>query len=192
MLPFTSSQYRLTGLTYRLIGSGGIRVSQRIPPTQVGAALNRTTMTHEQERRQSSSSSSSLATSGFSSLRMSTSTGLEPVSFTIGSGAADTTASFVHPTVDYITNLFSHLEKVKLKPPMPRIMIFPGYVRSAHTLEEASELFPVESIPSMGAPSSEEKVCKTWLSEPIPFQLPDTKIFSQEVVAVVCQQFLFI
>ncbi|KER26973.1 hypothetical protein T265_05883 [Opisthorchis viverrini] len=138
--------YRITGLTYRLIDFGAMHVCIRVPMAYLESEQKNTLSVDSDinPMRVRRSSTSSSANSTAYNLRSSLNSGLGSL---LSSGERTVVE---HPTVSMIRPLFSNLPPIRLRSPMPRLHIFPGLVRSAHTFTEACEFLPSVATPSMG------------------------------------------
>ncbi|GAA57345.1 hypothetical protein CLF_112564 [Clonorchis sinensis] len=150
LLPMEGSSdrvyYRITGLTYRLIDFGAMHVCIRVPIVYLESEQKNTLSVDSDpnQLRVRRSSTSSSVNSTASNLRSSLNSGL-------GSLLPSAERTVVeHPTISMIKPLFSSLPPIRLRSPMPRLHIFPGLVRSAHTFTEACEFLPSVTTPSMG------------------------------------------
>ncbi|CAL8096259.1 unnamed protein product [Calicophoron daubneyi] len=203
--PVSSVVYRITGILYRLVDFGGIHVCCRPtgdhpPRLSVDSAiplssdlLSTTTPAKGVESQLSYCSSS--AASDISALRSSFTSGIDSLPPTVNTANQTTgnsnngpaNSDFLnHPAILSVQNLFTRLPSITLKPPMPRLCIFPGLIRSAHTIQEASNVLPSCSIPCLGRSSSLVGDSITKPAEPIArpsFFIPSSDQWSKEVVA---------
>ncbi|CAH8489853.1 unnamed protein product [Heterobilharzia americana] len=135
----TSNQYRVVGITYRLVDCGGMRVCLR-PPFKFIYSVSASGESSNRGRERHLSGSSS---STFSTVRSSWTFGSEAIFPNGISGTSEFDNE--HLLSNALGIQFSLLPLIRLQPAMPRLCIFPGRVCSAFSLEEASDILKNES-----------------------------------------------
>ncbi|CAH8833033.1 unnamed protein product [Trichobilharzia szidati] len=186
--PNPCAQYRVVGITYRLVDCGGMRVCLR-PPFKyiysmsscgVGSGGGGVGVSGElphrggHERHPSCSSTSTLST-----VRSSWTFGSEPIFSSINaSGAYEFDNE--HLLSNALGIQFSLLPMIRLQPAMPRLCIFPGRICSAFDLTEAMNILKDE-VDVKHTCDLTKQMHNLGLSR---FRVPDPSKWSNRVAAV--------
>ncbi|KAF8568538.1 hypothetical protein P879_01303 [Paragonimus westermani] len=188
--------YRVCGITYRLVDFGGMHVCLRAPIQSLNldnvsnttAASNQDqSLTFTRERRLSNSSSCAFST--ISNLRSSYNSGIDSL---LHFAPPPSESKAEHPTTAIVKTLFVNLPCIRMRPPMPRLCVFPGIVRSAHDFREATEFLPNLTTPSVGRKQRQVQTKLSQSSPPVTthvqpprFEPPQPEYWSENVASVV-------